>query len=283
MSDGSRPHLPTFLGIGVPRAGTSWLVGLLQSHPEIYMPTRRKELNYFNDNYSRGIGWYESFFPKPDQIGDLRAIGEFSPYYLYCEECPERIRQVLDPQILVVLRHPVERAWSQYGLYLKSGRYAGSFEDFISGKHRTVLDLSTYSSGIERYLEVFEARNVLILIYEEMVRDVDDCLGTLGSWLGVNPQQFERREVQRRVNRTYMPRHQKLYSVAHRAGRALRKFDLDRAVNVAKRAGFPRVFGERSVDLTMRQETRRRLARSYGSEIDRLEDLLGRSLDLWRE
>ena len=83
--------LPTFLGIGVPRGGTTWLHALLETHPEIYMPSRRKEVRFFDAHFEQGTEWYESFFCGPEQRGMFRAVGEVSPQYIYCEDCPRRM------------------------------------------------------------------------------------------------------------------------------------------------------------------------------------------------
>ena len=60
--------LPNFLGIGVPRGGTTWLHELLSSHSEVYMPTQRKEIHYFDRFYDRGSSWYEDFFPSDEAL-----------------------------------------------------------------------------------------------------------------------------------------------------------------------------------------------------------------------
>ena len=83
--------LPTFLGIGAARSGSTWLHRLLLSHPDIYVPRQRKELSYFDHDYDRGLAYYEAFFPPANQSSVYRAIGEVTPTYLYCAECPERI------------------------------------------------------------------------------------------------------------------------------------------------------------------------------------------------
>ena len=83
--------LPTFLGIGAMRAGTTWLHDLLASHPDVFVPARRKEVNFFSFYYERGLSWYERFFPPESEAQNYRAIGEISPIYLYCDPCPERI------------------------------------------------------------------------------------------------------------------------------------------------------------------------------------------------
>ena len=61
--------LPTFLGIGVPRAGTTWLHTLLAGHPDVYLPTRRKEIRFFDRYHDLGTAWYEAFFAAAEAIG----------------------------------------------------------------------------------------------------------------------------------------------------------------------------------------------------------------------
>ncbi len=73
--------LPTFLGVGVSRGGTTLLHTLLDSYPEVYMPTRRKEVCFSDLDYERGLGWYEAFFPPPEYDKKYRVVGEISPHY----------------------------------------------------------------------------------------------------------------------------------------------------------------------------------------------------------
>src|SRR6266508_2090579 len=104
--------LPSFLGIGVPRAGTTWLYELLRTHPDVYVPLRRKELSYFDLHYNRGVEWYSKFFPPDHEVSRFRAVGEISPYYFYCPDCPARIADLGIAKLVLKLRHPVDRAWS---------------------------------------------------------------------------------------------------------------------------------------------------------------------------
>ena len=64
--------LPTFLGIGVLRGGTTWLHELLVSHPDVYVPARCKETYFFDLYYERGLEWYEGLFP-PRSGGGSRS------------------------------------------------------------------------------------------------------------------------------------------------------------------------------------------------------------------
>ncbi len=148
--------LPTFVGIGVPRAGTTWLHTLLSGHPDAYLPTRRKEVRFFDRHFDRGVEWYEGFFSPPEGTLGYRAIGEISPQYLYGQECPARIATVVpSAKLLVMLRHPVDRAYSQYGFLLQRRNYRGSFEEFLKTRPRA-LEMGYYSGHLRRYLDRFD-------------------------------------------------------------------------------------------------------------------------------
>lgn len=67
--------LPTFIGLGAQRAGTTWLYSCLAEHPEVFM-SRKKELYYFSKNYELGREWYESQFAE---AAGARARGEITP------------------------------------------------------------------------------------------------------------------------------------------------------------------------------------------------------------
>ena len=59
---------PTFLGIGVPRAGSTWLYRLMESHPAIWVPPQRTEVHFFDRYFDRGFDWYAQFFPRASPL-----------------------------------------------------------------------------------------------------------------------------------------------------------------------------------------------------------------------
>ncbi len=105
----ARLRLPDFLGIGAQKAGTTWLAENLRLHPEVFIP-ERKELHYFDNKWERPLAEYARHFVA---AGD-RVCGEITPAYGILS--PERIRYVgrILPRLRLVLllRNPVERAWS---------------------------------------------------------------------------------------------------------------------------------------------------------------------------
>jgi hypothetical protein len=274
--------LPTFVGIGVPRAGTTWLYELLRSHPDIYMPSRRRELNFFDLYYDRGTSWYEKFFPPDSERGRYRALGEITPWYFYDEQCPARIARLPVHKLLLILRNPVDRAWSWYALMLRDGHYNGSFESFLTQTRWPVVQQGSYSTYLKRYLRHFGRDQFLILVFEQAIRDVPGTKQRVATFLDVDYGRFPDSAGEAVANESYVPSSRRAYGLAIRVGRALRRWDADWLVNAAKRMGVKKCFGNRGRPEPMAEETRVQLRAALASDLDALEQLVGISLDIWR-
>jgi len=276
--------LPTFLGIGVPRAGTTWLHKLLESHPKVYVPPQRKEVHFFDRYYDRGMQWYESFFPAEARSCQYQAIGEITPGYLYCAQCAERIASISSvTKLILMLRNPVDRAYSHYRFRMRVDGYSGLFEDFLDSYPHAV-EWGFYSRGLKNYLRHFNRAQFLVLIYEQSFTDKNETKDQLAQFLGVDPRLFPETSVERKVNRSYMPKLRLIYALATRTARYLREKDLYRIINLAKALGVREVFGEdrRSIP-PMKEETRRYLESLYSEEITELESLIRVDLSCWKQ
>jgi Sulfotransferase domain len=273
--------LPTFLGIGVPRAGTTWLHTLLSGHPEAYLPTRRKEVRFFDRHFDRGLEWYEGFFSPPEGTDGYGAIGEISPQYLYGEHCPARIASALpSAKLLVMLRHPVDRAYSQYGFLLQRRNYRGSFEDFLSTRPRA-LEMGRYSTYLRRYLDLFDRRQILPVVFEEAVPGGDTVRHELAAFLGISEGGFP--VSTERVNASTMPRYPRIANLAVKTGRRLRKRHLESVVDLGGRLGVRRFMTSGTRVPKLDADLKRELSRRYLDEFDALEELLGIDLSLWKD
>jgi len=121
---------PSFLIIGAQKAGTSALYTYLLRHPQIIGPSN-KELNFFWQDryYEKGVAWYAQQFPilTPDADSTARITFEATPHYLHSQEAPARIwRYNPKMRLIVLLREPLRRAWSQFQMYqLKRQNRAG--------------------------------------------------------------------------------------------------------------------------------------------------------------
>ena len=113
--------LPDFIIIGAMKTGSTSLYGFVVQHPAI-APAATKTLQYFFRNYKFGELWYRSNFPTNLQrysfykkTNQKLISGEASPTYLFYPTVPSRMKKILpDVKLIVILRNPVDRAYSHY-------------------------------------------------------------------------------------------------------------------------------------------------------------------------
>jgi hypothetical protein len=275
---------PDFLGIGVPRAGSTWLYRLMESHPDVWVPAQRTEVHFFDRYFDRGFDWYAQFFPQSAERGRYRAIGEYTPAYLFHPQATERIQQLPSARRFIVsLRHPVQRAVSYYQFRKRIDNYRGSFEDFIKERPYTV-EMGFYARPLRRFVDAFGAASLLVLVFEDAVRNVDATKQRLGSFLGIDPKGFAD-AGEEKVNSSYLPRHRRLYHAAFAVGRWLRHHDLYGPIAWAERVGLKR-WVSRADRAAEKQappaDALRRLADAYAPDIAEVERLLGIDLRGWK-
>ncbi len=128
--------LPGFLVVGAQRCGTTSMYRTLAQHPATLKPVRQKGVHYFDTGYDKGLSWYRAHFPlQRTALAVERRTGvrplafESSPYYMFHPWAPQRIQADL-PQLrlLVLLRDPVERAYSAHAHELARGYETEPFE-----------------------------------------------------------------------------------------------------------------------------------------------------------
>ena len=176
---------PNFFIVGAPRAGTTSLYFYLKQVPEVYL-SPVKEPNYFSirvipaDHYLLPIRNKSNYLRLFEGVKDEIAIGEASPSYLEDPEAPKLIHQVAPhAKIIILLRDPVERAFSHYLMMVSQGYEKLSFREAIEqilskksrGEFRHYLTPGLYSEQIKRYINIFGNEKVKILIFEEFIRD----------------------------------------------------------------------------------------------------------------
>jgi hypothetical protein len=280
--------LPNFLGIGALRSGSSWLNEQLRNHREIFIPVQ-KELNFFTEFYESGIDWYAGHFPASDKAASYKAIGEITPTYVGDPRVPARIhRHLPDCRLILILRNPIERAYSEYTKAMRDSNFRGSFDDLVEQK-QGLLARGDYSQHLARYLEWFPRDRFLILIFETMISDHRGTAQKLGQFLGIDPDGFDIVRMQRQVNASYLPRLPGLFSAAIKVRNSLTRNRLGWVTAVAADLGLApvarRLFrfgGPRAALPALDEPTRRRLEDHYAPEIERLERLLDQDLSLWK-
>jgi hypothetical protein len=145
--------LPSFLICGGQRCGTTSLYRALSTHPAVIKAVLHKGVHYFDTAYHRGMGWYRGHFPtrrtalKVEQRHGVAAqTFESSPYYMYHPHAVARIgRDLPGVKLIVLVRDPVERAYSQHAHELARG-----FESETSFGRALVLEPARLRGQEER-------------------------------------------------------------------------------------------------------------------------------------
>ena len=204
--------LPDYLVIGAQRCGTTYLHALLTAHPDVVAPLT-KEVEFFDRNWHRGVPWYRSHFPQGRAHGqDLPAAitGEASPSYLFHPDAPQRVREILPaPRLIVLLRNPVDRAYSHYLHAVRLGFERRLFEDaiaheehhcdfgtqrrsddqFSQTRHYSYLARGRYVDQLDDWTAYFPGHCLLILRSEDFYADVRGILREVTDHIGVSPWQ----------------------------------------------------------------------------------------------
>ena len=216
MADGS--FKVDFFCVGVAKAGTTTLHDLLSLQDNISLP-HRKETNYF----SFGIQGRPAFtgpldnssVNEPTVTSFEEYISEFEnkPECLYGEICPSYYldgaaaniyAHNADAKIIILLREPVDRTYSNYQHLVRDGREHTSFEDALADEsNRLALGWewfwglkrnSLYYKFVKEYVDLFGKENVQILFFEEFVKDQERHVKAVLDFIGLDPNSAKHEE-----------------------------------------------------------------------------------------
>jgi hypothetical protein len=125
--------LPDFLLLGAQKAGTTALYEYLRRHPQITGPSW-KEVSFFDRHWARGESWYRGNFPNLARTRG-KLVGEASPSYVLHPLAPQRVQELVpDARLIVLVRNPVDRAFSQYNHEVALGREPLPFEEALDAE-----------------------------------------------------------------------------------------------------------------------------------------------------
>lgn len=202
--------------IGAQKAGTTFLAGLLDQHPEICLSIP-KEPQFFSFRYDRGLGHYASQFPEP--TGSVLLDASTSYTMLRAAEdldredapgnaapVPERIHALNpDAKLIYVLRDPAERAASAYRHMRKaSGAPSGPVSLMACLRERPILELtSRYSVQAERYLDVFPRENLHFVAFRRLKAEPADVARECFAFLGLPHHEVVQEDAGFMRNRSY--------------------------------------------------------------------------------
>lgn len=211
-----RRALPGLLIAGGQRCGTTSMYQALIQQPTIFRPVWRKGVHYFDVAFEHDLDWYRGHFPLQAQL-DLRSrihqtralCFESSPYYLFHPLAADRIAGSLpDVAVLVLVRDPVERAYSAHAHELARGFETLSFEEALEAeparlageeerlrqvpgyqspahRHQAYRQRGEYAPQLARLGELFGRERILVVDCHRFFETPQVVYAEVLDWLGV--------------------------------------------------------------------------------------------------
>lgn len=250
--------LPNYLVAGSMRCGTSALFRGLVNHDDVF-GARGKEIHYFDRNYEKGPEWYATHFADH---GGATAVGEGTPYL---GDEPAMTRMVTDlpeAKLIVILRQPVDRAYSHYWHNRRREREDRSFEEAFRtdlhseeaiGPWMNYWRLGKFATYLERLASAVD-RDLIHVTFSEDLRDKrEETLHAAWRHIGVDP----------RGGRMEVPPRTGFRKLIRSTKNAIKGRTDDRS--------YP------PID----KSTRNELTEVYRDDILQLQDFVGRDLSYW--
>lgn len=289
--------LPNFLIVGVQKAGTTSIYNYLREHPQVYM-SLVKETNFLEKDWENlppeqqnknGIVTLDKYCELFAEVKEEIAIGEASPNYLFhYESSAARIKKyVPNAKLIVVLRNPVERAYSDHLMHLRDAiGYRGLSEQIKHSSHKSfILRKGFYYAPLAYYFDQFGREQVKVFFYDDLCNNPQEFMAEFYQYLGVN-KQF-RPNTARKAQVAKIPKNKTINNL-------LKKNNILRntATNILKTV-MPvearQKLRERLIDLNSQHkkqvplspEERQQLIELYREDILQLQDLVGRDLSSW--
>jgi len=236
---GSFHVLPDFLIIGAARSGTTSLYEYLMQHPCVE-PCIVKQLHYFDTYFNRGTKWYQANFPlKTTKFYNEKFLknkfitGEATPYYLQNPNAPRRVFELIpNSKIIVLLRNPVDRAYSHYQRRLKNGTEKLSFEEvtehedsrikgemekmqkdekYFSLKYHQLSYISAglYEEHLKRWMQFFPKNQIMIIQSEDFFKNSSKIFSKVLNFLELpefHPKKYKQYQKMQYVSTSMNPK-----------------------------------------------------------------------------
>ncbi len=294
---------PKFIVVGTARAGTTALNNYLHQHPQIFLPAQKepcffcfagKKLKYKKGKFAFAItekAKYQGLF-KDARAGQI--TGEISTPYLFLHE--QTINNIKryhsDPEslrIIIILRNPVDRAYSQYLWKVRDGREELSFEDALKQEKKRMEEnysfdyfyahRGLYFWQVKNYLENF--KSVKIILFEKLRTDFESTMADLCNFLGVDSSfEFERLG---NINSSSFPRFGTLGKLITVESKIKMKIlsSIPESVKIGIKESFNKLNSSSRIPLPIAASTGIYLQNYFRDDIMRLQELTGIDLSHW--
>ncbi len=283
--------MPEFIIIGAAKSGTTALYEYLVEHPDVFM-SPIKEINFFAwdssgvksifgnkpNNYFpvKSISKYQGIFAKA-KAG--KVCGEASPLYLESATAAKKIHEAIpNAKIIVILRNPADRAFSDYCMQIRHSYTEKSVEEGLAPDSHSVQG-GNYYTMLKQYYDIFPSENILVLKFEDLKNNPGKQAQKLFGFIGVNDTFLP--DFDKRHNTGGYPRNMfinKILAVASRR-ETMKWLTPNWLVQFIKR----RREGNWADLPEFPPELRSQLVDSYKDEVGKLSQLTGLNFEEWNK
>ncbi|RRJ82534.1 sulfotransferase family protein [Aestuariirhabdus litorea] len=276
--------LPDFVVIGGMKCGSTSLLRYLNYHPDIILPRNIKNLEFFDEkeNWNKGLNWYESFFPKEKNKGQV--FGEVSTEYTKHPDtnnvAKNLAKTIPNAKLIYVIRHPYKRLISHYIHQVGAGLEQRKINTILRNIDNMYVRYSLYGYQLEQYLDFFSPSKILVLTSEELRRDKDKALSRIFRFIGVD----ESFKVGNNVSLNTSAERKKWNSI----GRLIRRSSRNYNAYCYYKNKYPRSM--RIADLllcsavnvdSLSKESKEKISPLFIEDIKKIEDTFGLDLSGW--
>jgi len=294
-------RLPNFLIAGAPKSGTTAIYHFLRKHPQIFLP-EIKEPNFFTSIFRKelfqGIGDqrieerfiksfsdYSGLFENVSPLA--KAIGEASVYIMYYFEqtIPELKKYLGDPRIIIILRNPVDRAFSAYTQLKNDKRETLTFRKALDSEEDRITrnfeflwhykNVGLYANQVKSFKENFS--NVKVYLYDDLRLDPDKLVTDLLRFLEVRSIKINSKKEYNKSGEPYLKDLHDFIRLDHPLKTAIRDF-IPRTVKRRIRILNNRYNLRRTV---MSDDDKRYLNNYFREDMKKLEVIIDRNLYSW--
>ena len=272
--------LPSFLVLGPPRTGSTWIYDVL--HPRASLPSPTKETRFFDLHFDRGIDWYlHHFQSNPEK----RVVGEVAPTYFASPQACGRIRAILPhAKLIIVFRNPVQRLVSLYRLKRAYGFHAWSLEEALE-RDPELMASSLYATHLRMWQSYFAPEQISINFFEDLTAEPQGFVDRICRFAGLPPFSLKQSEMKAVFSSASMTE-PRLYA-ATRAAQAVadwcRARKLDNLVHhVRNSRAFNLLVGGGAPLPSLPKDSLAKIHALLLPETEELESMLGRDLSAWK-
>jgi len=297
-------NVPDFFVVGAARSGTTTLYYLLSQHPDIFLPDVKepgffafagKSPEYSDPSLQRYHWRLEDYLALYEQADPHQILGDFSTVYLY--EYEPTISNLIDfyneqsknIKILIILRNPIERAYSHFSSLVRSGIEDLTFEKAIDPltlkARRSIrwdfdyIEYGYYYKRVKAFMDSFPMTSVLL--YDDLKQDSARFLNEVLTFLEVKSRVIPSQHTFMRANTSGIPKvYWRLLFGDDPVKRFLKK-TLPKRIILKLKVARERISAGVTSKSSMSPQMRRKLAEIYKEDIESLQELIGRDLSGW--